>query len=164
VHTSAGWGGGVKWSGIEWSAGSEIQGGRWTPQHIHLTALSTVLSFLSFSTSTISGFLKMTPRRERVHRATESSSAVDDSVDVGLSSASISPEGNVDGTPGLQHSSSSTFGCNQCSKVFNRRENLSRHLKTRKLSNPKFRRLECMSTSIPFPELLRYFEVQAFES
>jgi hypothetical protein len=38
----------------------------------------------------------------------------------------------IDTLSGLEaESSKETFGCQQCSKVFNRRENLSRHLKTR---------------------------------
>ena len=140
----------MKWSGVECA----FRKPRWTRDapNIHLTALSTVLIFFlsqhPLHQLTISGFLKMTPRRERVHRATESSPAVDDGVDVRRSPASIPPGRNVDRTPGSQHSASSTFGCDQCSKVFNRRENLSRHLKTRKSSNLNFRRLKCLSTSI----------------
>ncbi|CZR69447.1 uncharacterized protein PAC_19347 [Phialocephala subalpina] len=54
----------------------------------------------------------------------------------------------IDTLSGLEaESSKETFGCQQCSKVFNRRENLSRHLKT-----PLHLRLSCQGWDIESAE------------
>jgi hypothetical protein len=81
---------------------------------------------------------KLPAEQERVPRATRSAPAVGGTGHAAArSTTSISPSQNVDsGLSGSQSSASLTWACNQCSKIFNRRENLSRHLKTRKLAEP----------------------------
>lgn len=102
------------------------EGSRRAAQHQISTLLSSSSIFFNIHLTTLQ-FTKIPPRREGVHRQTRSTPAVDEA------DTSSSPGRIVDGgPPGLQSSAGSTFSCIQCTKIFNRRENLSRHLKTRK--------------------------------